>query len=492
MSLNIALDSALSGLIAAQRQTSLVSRNIANANTPGYVRKDAELESAVIAGEGRGVAVSGVARRIDTMLQRDSRRESGIAAELQAKAESLLGFTNLIGQPDEERGLANLVTGLSNAFQRLNDSPENTVVQRTVVSAAQSLARGLNTMSSEIARRRQSADGSIADSVATINDALNSLASLNAQISKGSFGNQDVTDLMDKRDILLDSLSEELGITYMNRGDGELIVLTSGGTTLLEGSTVHPLSFTRSPQIPADLGYNPGGSGLSGITVDGIDIAPGSGYAGEIRSGRLAGLFELRDTLYPQAQAQIDEIASNLTDAFQRHDATVAAGTPGLFTDSGAAHDRGDPAQVLGLAGRIAVSSLVIPEQGGQLWRVRDGIQAATPGTPGDTTQVREFLAAFEESLSFDSSAGLANSGTLRGYAVDFAAFQGNQRAATQERAGYQAAVTEAINTQRQNVEGVNVDDELQKMLMYEQSYAAAAQVIQAVKNMMDTLMEIG
>lgn len=94
--------------------------------------------------------------------------------------------------------------------------------------------------------------------------------------------------------------------------------------------------------------------------------------------------------------------------------------------------------------------------------------------------------------MSFNGGAGLANSGTLRGYAVDFAAFQGNQRAATQERAGYQASVTEAINTQRQNVEGVNVDDELQKMLMYEQSYAAAAQVIQAVKDMMDTLMEIG
>jgi flagellar hook-associated protein 1 FlgK len=348
-------------------------------------------------------------------------------------------------------------------------------------------------MSAEIARQRLSADGAIADSVATINEALNSLATLNSQISKGGFGNQDVTDLMDKRDILLDSLSQELGITYMNRGDGELVVLTSGGTTLLEGSTVHPLSFTHASQIPANLGYTPGvPGGLSGITVDGLDIAPGSGYAGEIRSGRLAGLFELRDTLYPQAQAQIDEIASNLTDSFQRHDATVTAGATGLFTDNGAAHDRSDPAQVLGLAGRIAINSAVLPEQGGQLWRVRDGVQAATPGTPGDTTQVGQFLAAFEETISFNGNAGLATSGTLRSYAVDFVAFQGNQRAAMQDRAGYQAAVTEAINTQRQNVEGVNVDDELQKMLMFEQSYAAAAQVIQAVKNMMDTLMEIG
>ena len=53
MSLSLALDSALSGLIAAQRQTALASRNIANANTPGYVRKDAELASQTVQGEGR-------------------------------------------------------------------------------------------------------------------------------------------------------------------------------------------------------------------------------------------------------------------------------------------------------------------------------------------------------------------------------------------------------------------------------------------------------
>jgi flagellar hook-associated protein 1 FlgK len=492
MSLTIALDAALSGLMAAQRQTALVSRNIANANTPGYVRKEADLRSYVIGGEGRGVAVAGIARRIDAMLQRDSRRESGVAAELQAKADSLRGFTNLIGQPDEERGIANLMTALANAFQRLGDSPENTVVQRTVVSAAQSLTRGLNAMSAEIARQREAADAAIADSVASVNAALDSLAQLNGQIHKAGAGNQDSTDLEDQRDKLLDTLSQELGITYLSRGDGELIVLTSGGTTLLEGATVHPLSFTRSPQIAAQLSYTPGGPGLSGIAVDGTDIAPGSGYAGEIKSGRLAGLFELRDTLYPQAQAQADEIASTLADVFQRRDATVAPGATGLFTDNGAAHDRGDPLQVLGLAGRIAVNGAVIPEQGGQLWRVRDGIQAAAPGAPGDTTQVRAFQGAFEESLAFDGAAGLATAGRLGDYAVSFAAFQGNQRAAMEERAEYQGLISNAIDTQRLNVEGVNVDDELQKLLQYEQSYAAAAQVIQAVKTMMDTLLEIG
>jgi flagellar hook-associated protein 1 FlgK len=80
MSLSLALDSALSGLITAQRQTALTSRNIANAATPGYTRKEAELASLTIMGEGRGVTVAGIVRKVDKMLQQDVRRESGLSA----------------------------------------------------------------------------------------------------------------------------------------------------------------------------------------------------------------------------------------------------------------------------------------------------------------------------------------------------------------------------------------------------------------------------
>ena len=103
MSLSLALDAALSGLITAQRQTALTSRNIANASTPGYTRKEAELASRTIQGEGRGVMVADIVRKVDTMLQQDVRRESGLSAELQTKADGLAAFTTAIGQPDEER-----------------------------------------------------------------------------------------------------------------------------------------------------------------------------------------------------------------------------------------------------------------------------------------------------------------------------------------------------------------------------------------------------
>jgi flagellar hook-associated protein 1 FlgK len=491
MSLSLALDSALSGLITAQRQTALTSRNIANAATPGYTRKEAELASLTIMGEGRGVTVAGIVRKVDKMLQQDVRRESGLSAELQAKAEGLASFTTAIGQPDEERSLSSQIAKLSQAFQRLAESPESAVIQHSVVGAAQGVARSLNQLTGAVREQRQAADQGIADSVVSINRSLDDLAHINQQLSVVGGSGRDVTDLLDERDKLLDSMSKELGITALTRGDGQTMVLTEGGTTLLDGTKINYLSFSTTTTIGAASNYNAGAGVLSGVTVNGQDISPGSGYPGAIRSGRIAGEFALRDTILPQAQTQIDEIASTLADGFQRFDATVAAGQTGLFTDNGAAHDRTDPAQVVGLSERIAVNALVDPDQGGSPWRVRDGIQAAAPGAPGDATQVRSFLAVFDETVSYSAGAGLSTSARIGSYATEFVGYQGNQRAAFQERATYQGSIADSLSTQRTNLEGVNVDDEMQKLLLFEQTYNASAKVIQAVRDMMDTLMEI-
>jgi flagellar hook-associated protein 1 FlgK len=104
---------------------------------------------------------------------------------------------------------------------------------------------------------------------------------------------------------------------------------------------------------------------------------------------------------------------------------------------------------------------------------------------------VRSYLAVFDETVSFSATAGLTTSARIGNYATEFVGFQGNQRAAFEERASYQGAIAESLTNQRVNLEGVNVDDELQKMLLFEQTYNASAKVIQAVRDMMDALMEI-
>ena len=259
------------------------------------------------------------------MLQQDVRRESGLSAELQAKAEGLASFTTAIGQPDEERSLSSQIAKLSQAFQRLGESPENAVIQHSVVGAAQGVARSLNQLAGAVREQRQAADQGIADSVASINQSLDDLADINQAAEHGG-------RLRPRRHRPPGPARQAAGFavegTRHHLADraatARSMVLTQGGTTLLDGTKINYLSFSTTTTIGAASSYNAGAGMLSGVTVNGQDISPGSGYPGAIRSGRIAGEFALRDTILPQAQTQIDEIASTLADGFQRFDATVA------------------------------------------------------------------------------------------------------------------------------------------------------------------------
>jgi flagellar hook-associated protein 1 len=222
-------------------------------------------------------------------------------------------------------------------------------------------------------------------------------------------------------------------------------------------------------------------------------VAPGSRDAQAITSGRIAGLFGVRDDLTVRMQKQIDQLASALIDRFQdpANDPSLAPGTPGLFTAGGLFHDRSDPAEIVGMADRIAINLAVDPDQGGAAWRVRDGVGAAVPGPAGDATQVFQFLAAFDDTLTYPPDAGLAPTLTLRATGAELVSIQQSARAEAETQAARQAVVADTLREVRANATGVNVDHELQRMLQIEKSYAANANVVQAAARMLDELLSI-
>jgi flagellar hook-associated protein 1 FlgK len=201
----------------------------------------------------------------------------------------------------------------------------------------------------------------------------------------------------------------------------------------------------------------------------------------------------VRDDLTVQMQKQIDQLASALIDRFQdpANDPSLAPGTPGLFTSSGLSHDRSDPAEIVGMADRIAVNLAVDPDQGGAAWRVRDGVGAALPGAAGDATQVFRFLAAFDDTLAYPADSGFAPTLSLRATGAELVSGQQTARAEAQTRAERQAVVASTLRDVRANATGVNVDNELQRMLQLEKSYAANANVVQTAARMLDELLSI-
>lgn len=473
MSLSLALSSALNNLRANQTQSSVISRNIESASIGNYVRKDSEMMTRISGGVNLGVRVI-IARNVDERLIRDVRGESSISAALSAKADALKVYADVIGQPQDEASVATKVGNLKTAFGTLLDRPGDEVVQRNAVRSADLLASGIKDMYAETRSVQTDADNRIKTGVELVNSNLKRIEGLNKQIATGKAAGRDVTDLQDQRDLLADQIAEQVDITTYQRDSGEMIILARGGATLLD-STANLLTATPFGSIK---------------TADGTDLTPGSGNPTAMTSGTLAGLYEIRDTIMPGFQDQLDQLAGGLMKMFQSADPTVGAAPAdtGLFTDGGLAFDA---ANIDGMAERIRVNPLVRPEDGGSLWRISSGMHAAAPLPGGDTTQVNKFLNAFNAAVPFTATGGLPATTTIGNYATSLITIQQNVRTETEAQNDSRLTSLETLKSTRANRDGVNIDDELQKMLIVQQSYAASANVITTVKELMDRLIAI-
>jgi flagellar hook-associated protein 1 FlgK len=499
MSISTALQVAASGLATYGRLSDIAANNIANADVDGFVRKEGRLESVTRAGRGLGVALADILRHANPSLAREARREGALVAFLDVQSEALAAYAVELGQPSEGRSVAAALARLEQAFISLAETPESASLQREVVHAARGVTSNLAGLSASVRRLREDAELQIQAEVEIVNQSLAELKRVNDEIKLLAGTGRDVTALEDQRDRLIDAIALRIPVREIRRAPNDVLLLTEQGVPLFDGDPAQ-VGFTRTAGIAPAAIYDPSGAPdpgysaiLSGLTIDGRDVAPGSGDAQAIASGRIAGLFAVRDDVTVQLQKQIDQLASALIDRFQdpANDPSLAPGTPGLFTAASLFHDRSDPAEIVGMADRIAVNLAVDPDQGGAAWRVRDGVGAAAPGPAGDSTQVFRFLAAFDDTLSYPSDSGIAPTLTLRATGVELVGGQQSARAEAQARSERQAVVADTLRDVRANATGVNVDNELQRMLQIEKSYAANANVVQAAARMLDELLSI-
>lgn len=499
MSLSTALSIAASGLGTYARLSDIAANNIANADVEGFVRKEGSLVPVVRDGRGLGVALNDILRHANPSLAREARREGGLAAFLDVQADALGAYAVELGQPSDGRSIAAALARLEQAFISLAETPESTSLQRQVVDTAEAAASSLADLSATVRRLREDAELQLRAEVDIVNQSLSELERVNDEIKLLLGAGRDVTALEDQRDRLIDAVAERIPVREIRRAPNDILLLTEQGVPLFDGRAAQ-VGFTRTAGIAPAASYAPGGAPdpgyaaiLSGLTIDGRDVAPGSGDAQALASGRIAGLFAVRDDLTVQMQKQLDQLASALIDRFQdpANDPSVAPGTPGLFTAAGMFHDRSDPAEIVGMADRIAVNAAVDPDQGGAAWRVRDGVGAAAPGAAGDATQLFRFLAAFDDTLSYPADTGLAPTLSLRATGAELVSGQQSARAEAQTRAERQAVVADTLRDVRANATGVNVDNELQRLLQLEKSYAANANVVQTAARMLDELLSI-
>ncbi|WP_428408788.1 flagellar hook-associated protein FlgK [Hyphococcus sp.] len=489
MTISQALSNAASGLTAASRRAGVTSNNIANALTEGYNRRDVNLAERVTAGSGAGVQVAGVSRASNPAVTYERRIADANLAYNSANADAMTRVSDLLGGPEDATSLFQKYANLETAMRALAETPNSTPLQQKVITTAKDLATTFNQIAESYQKIRTDAEKEISLRVNEVNDALKKIEELNGSIGRGAAAGADVTALMDQRQLLIDKVNESIPVRELVREGGRIDLMTPEGVFLLSG-TARTIEFSQAPLVTAGQEYLGGAGSLSGITVDGKDITPGGPGALQISNGALAGLFNVRDNTVPEMSQALDALAFDLLGRFEDPtvDPTLNPGDPGLFTDNGAASD---VLNINGLAGRIELNSLVDPAQGGEIWRVRDGVQAAVPGPAGSDAFVRAMIAAMTDTRP--SHASLQSPGNLNASegAAHLVALAGGARASATEQMTASSALAQTLYESEKLETGVDTDRELQNLIIIEQAFAANTRVIQTVDEMIRRLMDI-
>jgi flagellar hook-associated protein 1 FlgK len=337
MSLGSALATAMSGLRANQAALTIVSSNIANAQTPGYVTRvvnQIQLSSGDI---GTSVSVTGINRQLNQFIQKQLRSETSGGAYADQMASVLAQLQSVYGTPGEAGTLEDAFSNFTTALQSLSTTSGSSSAQITAVTAAQALAQQLNATTQGIQTLRSNAEQDINISVGQANAAMTQIAQINAQLQGMSSTDSSAATLMDQRDDAINQLAQLMDIRVSTDNTNQTTIYTSNGVELV-GAQASQLIFNSQGTLNANSQWN---SNPAKSTVGSLSIKLANGATIDmigtksIASGQLAADLTLRDTTLVQAQAQVDQLAASMASALSDKTTAGTAAPAGLAPKAG-------------------------------------------------------------------------------------------------------------------------------------------------------------
>ncbi len=459
-----------------------MATNIANASTPGYVRRALSIGENLLGGQTVGAQSEGVIRSGFDTLTRERLSLSSDLAQSNILTSAWQSISRQLGDSLNEDGLFQAFSTFETALSNAATTPESSASLTNLFNAAEGLTQEFNTLSRDIAELRSETDREIAQNVNSVNNALSRIEDLNTQLAGTPPNTNKASALIDERQRQLDTIAEHLPIQSVPRDSGTIDVITREGVFLL-ASNARTIEFSQStvfgPGETLENGF------LSGLSVDGTDITPGAQTFGAVSSGSLSALFQLRDHDLPQIAEQLDTLANNLiarvSDA--NIDPASTPGAAGIFVDNNA----GIGANA---AGRLSLNAAIDPTAGGDIFRLRDGLEATGLGPPGNNTILNNLLSAITSVEGINEN-GLQGAFSSSGLAAHLSSIVGqssvNQEAVQSSIIAQHSALAEA----EQSEIGVDIDTQLQELLLVEQAYAANARVIEVANQLLNQLLEI-
>jgi flagellar hook-associated protein 1 FlgK len=454
------LDLASNSLATQQEAMAVAGQNMANVNNPAYARERAVVQTTssidTQAGqEGTGAGIVSISEVRDALLDNQIQSETSVTSNYSTQqsalqnAEAYLGeqVTNTSGSSaSSSSGLAAMLSNLFNSFSSMTTGSGDPA---TVVQSAQEVTNQFNQVSASLSQVQSNLNTSIQNDVASVNQDLGQIATLNKQIMVAQAGGGTADDLVDTREQTIENLSGLMNISTSAQADGSMNV-SFGTDQLVTGGSV-------ADNLQA---YDAGGGNLlvkntSGATLD----VTGGSIAGNItaRDVALAGLQTGLNTLASQLVTQVNGIYSQ-----------------GCAPGGGSGQDffSGDS------AANIAVNSALVADP--------SQFQASsTAGADGDT-QIALDLA----NLGSQPIAALGGQTFSQSYAQTVTNL-GNAINTATDQLNTSQAISTSLTNQRSSESGVSIDEEMTNMMQFQKAYEASAQLVSTLNAMMETVINM-
>ncbi|MBS0288368.1 MAG: flagellar hook-associated protein FlgK [Proteobacteria bacterium] len=291
-----------SGLLAAQKGLDTIANNIANASTPGYNRQVSLFDTlpSVKIGSGyagSGVGIIGTERIVDSFIVQSLREQQTNLSEAISYNDILSQLDNLLADPG--LGISDGLNLVFNSLQSINNSPSTLPERQMFIAQAQILQNRFNQLSKNITSQYQTINAEIVENVNTINNLVTQIADINMKIQ--NLGQLSFTsapnELLDQRENLLLTLSEYVGVSTTDQGDGSVNVFIGNGQTLVIGTK--PTYLMTQPNA------------LDSMKTD-IVVSDGTAFqniSNSFVSGKTGGLLNIRENVLPQALNSLGRIA---------------------------------------------------------------------------------------------------------------------------------------------------------------------------------------
>lgn len=440
------------GMLSAQKATSVVSHNIANANTPGYTRQRAELSEQIHRQSGftlgRGVTIEQVKRLRNDLLDRQimlKEHELGNLNEQNRIFQQIEGA--LVSSTGN--GLDVGLTDFFNSFSELSNNPQDINLRDNVISKARTLTDMFRDMDGDLEDIDEQALATARSRVDKINTVLKQLADINLDIARAEASGQPDLNSKDRQLEMLKTLAEQTNLDTAYHDDGTVEVRI-GGMVVLSGTEAEEL------HVDADSANR-----LLRVRMD-------NGKVLDINKGALAADRYMYEEAIPEARGKLDKIAKSVVEqvnALHLGGYGIADGNQRNFFEPGGTD-----------AGSIALNQAVAdnPEH------------IATSSVAGEAgNNDNALLIADLQNLS------LLDGQTLASNAVQMMSDPGIKITELESRINSRQSARQLLVNQQESETGVNIDEELSDLIKYQNAYQASARVLATGQQMYDTMMSI-